>query len=189
MPRQITIFTGSFKPPHKGHLELVKKMLECTEKPREGDKGPGTVYIFISNKPREICDGINGPISKEIWKTYIDTLPKKDQNRVKLVLARMPSPTQTAYGFVKRISSPGDVFFLIKSAKNARDTRYESFKILGTKNVQYKELILPGYESMHSTDMRKALHTKDRKTFNKFLPRGMKLAERTKLWKRLRKLC
>jgi nicotinic acid mononucleotide adenylyltransferase len=40
MPRQISIFAGSFKPPHKGHLAIVKKMLKLTEKPRKGDKGP-----------------------------------------------------------------------------------------------------------------------------------------------------
>jgi hypothetical protein len=118
-------------------------MLKCTAKPRRGDIGPGTVYIFISNKPREPCDGIDGPTSKEVWKAYVKTLPKKEQDRVKLILARLPSPTQTAYGFAKRIASPGDTFFLIKSAKNARNTRYSSLKALGTKHVQPKELFLP----------------------------------------------
>lgn len=188
MPRQITIFAGSFKPPHKGHLALVKKMLDCTKKARPGDKGPGHVYVFISNKPREPCDGINGPISKEVWQSYINTLPEEDRSRVRLVLAKRPSPTQTAYGFVKRIASPGDLFFLIKSAKNATNTRYSSFKDLEQKQVQYKELVLPGFESLHSTDMRIALEKGKKADFFKFLPR-MKKAEKEELWVKLKKLC
>jgi len=188
MPRQITIFAGSFKPPHKGHFSLVKKMLKCTAKPRKGDKGPGYVYIFISRKPREPCDGINGPVSKQVWQAYVNTLSAKDQKRVRLVLSALPSPTQTAYGFAKRISSPGDMFFLIKSAKNATNTRYASFKSLKNK-AQYKTLILPGFESMHSTDMRKAIKAGKRAEFYKFLPSEMKKAEREKLWKKLKPLC
>lgn len=188
MPRQITIFTGSFKPPHKGHLELVKKMLKETAKPRKGDKGPGYVYIFISKKPRDPCSGITGLVSKQVWQEYLKTLDEKDRSRVKLVLSALPSPTQTAYGFAKRISAPGDLFFLIKSAKNATNTRYASFKTLKGKS-RYKTLILPGFESLHSKNMRIALQQGKRSEFFKFLPSSMRKEQKLKIWKKLKILC
>ena len=73
--RKITIYIGSFKPPHKGHLYLVKKMLKMTLPEKKTDS-PGYIYIFISKKERNPCN-ITGEISKEIWKTYIETLPIK----------------------------------------------------------------------------------------------------------------
>ena len=72
----------------------------------------------------------HGEISKEIWKEYIHTLPEKDQGRVKLILSKLTSPTQTAYGFVKRVAKKGDEVYLVKSAKNANNHRFASFKTI-----------------------------------------------------------
>lgn len=189
MPRMISILTGSFKPPHRGHFYLLKTMLDKTKKPRKGDIGPGYVYIFISNKPRDPCQKITGEISKEIWESYISLLPIKDQVRVKLILSKMPSPVLTAYGFAKRIASPGDTFYLVKSAKNAQNTRYSSFKNLGDQRIQFKEMVLPGFADLHSTDMRKAIAKGDKRKFYFYLPNKMKPLEKKKLWDKLEKLC
>ena len=186
MPKKITIYAGSFKPPHKGHLYLVKKMLKLT-KSNKGEY-PGIVYIFISKKEREPCDGITGEISKEIWKEYIETLPKKDQERVRLILSKLPSPTQTAYGFVSKLAKKGDIFYLVKSAKNINNSRFESFKTIKKKGVQINELILPGYEKLNSTDMRKALSDGDKKKFYKYIPITDNV-KKNKLWKKLKLLC
>jgi ribosomal protein L31E len=188
MPRQISIFAGSFKPPHKGHFEIVKKMLKLTKKPRKGDKGPGTVYVFISKKAREPCLDIDGEISKTVWHDYIKLLPEKEKMRVRLVLSGLSSPTQTAYGFVKRIASPGDIFYLVKSAKNAKNTRFSSFVNLKGK-AQFKEMVLPGYESMYSTNMREAIKDNKKSDFYKFLPKEMTNMEKKKLWDKLSILC
>jgi hypothetical protein len=164
-------------------------MLKRTAKPRRGDKGPGYVYIFISNKPRDPCIGITGEISKQIWRDYIATLPAKDQKRVKLVLSQKPSPVLTAYGFAKRIAAPGDTFYLVKSSKNAQNTRYASFKSLGNHRIEFHELVLPGYMDMHSTDLRKAIASGNRKKFNQYLPKKLKPVQKKKIWERLRPLC
>jgi phosphopantetheine adenylyltransferase len=184
MPKKITIYAGSFKPPHKGHLHLVKKMLKMTKDP----DNPGIVYVFISKKEREPCDKITGEISKEIWKEYIETLPKKDQQRVRLILSKLTSPTQTAYGFVKIIAKKGDEFYLVKSAKNANNERFASFKTLKKNGVKIHELVLPGYEGLHATNMRKAIHTRKKKEFYKFLP-NMGPVKKNRLWEKLKKLC
>ena len=187
MPRKITIYAGSFKPPHKGHLYLVKKMLKKT-KPKTKSDYPGIVYIFISKKEREPCNKMTGEISKEVWKEYIETLPKNDQSRVKLILSKLPSPTQTAYGFVSRLAKPGDEFYLVKSAKNTHNQRFASFKTIKRKGIKFHELILPGYENLNSTDMRKALKDGNKKEFYKYVPK-MSLVKKNKLWEKLKKLC
>jgi len=184
MPKKITIYAGSFKPPHKGHLYLVKKMLKMTKDP----DNPGIIYIFISKKEREPCNKITGKTSKEVWKEYIETLPIKDQSRVRLILSKLISPTQTAYGFVSKLAKKGDEFLLVKSTKNASNERFASFKSIKRKGVKFHELVLPGYENLNSTDMRKALHDGNKKEFYKFLPK-MSHIQKNKLWEKLKKLC
>ena len=184
MHRKITIYTGSFKPPHKGHLFLVKKMLKIT-KAEKGDF-PGIVYIFISKKEREPCK-ITGDVSLEIWKEYIKTLPIKDQNRVKLILSKLPSPIQTAYGFVNRLATKGDTFYLIKSSKNSENTRFESL-LSKKKGINIYEMVLPEYENLNASDMREALAFNNKKKFNKYLPK-MDDIEINKIWYKLKILC
>ena len=188
MSRKTTIYVGSFKPPHKGHLFLVKQMLKMTTPQKKTDY-PGIVYIFISKKEREPCNEISGEVSRDVWKEYIETLPEKDKGRVKLIVSTLSSPTQTAYGFVSRIAKKGDTFYLVKSMKNASNSRFSSFKTIKTKGVTFNELILPGYENLNSTDMRKALNKNDKKTFYNFLPNKMTISQKNKLLEKLRKLC
>lgn len=173
-----TIFAGSFKPPHKGHYHIIKKMLSM-------DKD-GMVYVFISKKEREPCMKLTGEISKEIWEMYLELLSKKDQERVKLIISKMPSPTQTAYGFVKSISKKGDFFYLVKSSKNVDNSRFSSFKTL---NIKYKELILPQFSSLNSTDMRKVVKDNKKSLFYKFVPEKMSAYSKNKLWNRMKELC
>ena len=188
MPKQKTIYAGSFKPPHKGHLFLVKKMLNMTKKPLNKKDLPGIVYVFISKKEREPCNDLTGEISKKIWQEYVKLLPKKDQGRVRLVLSKITSPTQTAYGFIKNTAKKGDVYYLVKSAKNANNSRFASFKQIKTKGLEFNELVLPGFENLNSTDMRVALSEGRKSDFYKFLPK-MSSVQKNKLWKELEKLC
>jgi len=188
MSKKITIYAGSFKPRHKGHLHLVKKMLKMTRPTKDGGY-PNPVYIFISKKEREPCGKITGEVSKEIWKEFIDTLPQKDQGRIKLILSQLPSPTQTAYGFAKRLAKKGDTYYLVKSAKNANNSRFSSFKTIKTKGVKFNELILPDFENLHSTDMRQALHDGNKKKFYSFLPSAMSSVKKNQMWKKLKDLC
>ena len=191
MVRNITIYVGSFKPPHKGHLSLVKKMLKMTNSKKIGDN-PGIIYIFISNKEREPCNKITSDISKDIWKEYIKLLPIKDRPRVKLILSKLSSPIQTAYGFVNKISKKGDIFYLVKSAKNSKNTRFDALLNIekkGTKKgIELYEFILPGYENLNSTDMRDAIHNNDIKKFNKYIPK-MTIYNKNKIWNKLKILC
>jgi len=182
MPKIFSVFAGSFKPPHKGHLYIVKKMLDLRK--------TGYVYIFISKKERKPCLDLTGEKSKKIWEIYIKTLPEKDQERVRLILSKLVSPTQTAYGFVKRVAKKGDTVYLVKSAKNANNTRFSSFDTLMKNNkVIFHKLILPGFESLNSTDMRNAVYNRKKKDFEYFLPNKLTSSKKNSIWNFLKKHC
>lgn len=182
MPKIFSVFAGSFKPPHKGHLHVVKKMLDL--------KKNGYVYVFISKKEREPCLNLTGEDSKKIWEIYIKTLLKIEQNRVRLILSKLSSPTQTAYGFVKRVAKKGDTVYLVKSAKDASNHRFSSFDTLMENNkIIFHKLILPGFESLNSTDMRNAVYNRKKKDFLKFLPTKLTSLEKNNLWDMIKKLC
>lgn len=186
MSRKITIYTGSFKPPHKGHLALVKKMLKMTKPVKDGY--PNYVYIFISKKERDPCNKLTGEVSRYVWKEYIKTLSVKDQSRVKLIVSKLTSPVQTAYGFVKKIAKKDDTFYLVKSAKDISNTRFNNLLAIKKKDVKMVELVISGYEHLHSTDMRNTLHDNNKKDFNKYIPK-MAIVDKNKLWNKLKKLC
>lgn len=177
--RELTIFTGSFKPPHKGHLYIIEQMLQKTK---------GYVYVFISNKVRIPCKKITKEISKEIFQEYIHTL--KEGYRVKFILSKQDSPIKTAYGFLRNVVKKGDTIYLIKSIKNKENKRYEGFHFHG---VTIKKLLLKegkeGSKVLHSTNMRKALKSQNKKNTFLFFPDKMPTQQKEQLYHKLRKLC
>lgn len=176
----LTVFVGSFKPPHAGHLSIVKAMLKATR------QSNGYIYVFISNKPREPCSKLDGKMSKWVWTTFLQTLPEKDRKRVRLILSNLSSPTQTAYGFVRKATKPGEKIFMVQSSKEA-NKRYVSMRTI-PKRV-FHEVIIPEIKGLSSTEMRLALHDQDHKAFNRFLPAKLDEKTRKELWKKLTPLC
>ena len=53
----IALYPGKFKPPHKGHFDVAKQLLEKVDR----------VEIIISSKP---VDGITAEQSKKVWELY-----------------------------------------------------------------------------------------------------------------------
>jgi len=61
----VALYAGGFKPPHKGHFENAKKLLEVADK----------LIVFIGPKQREGLE-ITAEQSAEIWKIYAKHLKK-----------------------------------------------------------------------------------------------------------------
>ena len=59
----VAILPGGFKPPHKGHYEALKHIIDLYDATK--------AVIFIGNKER---DGITADQSKNIWTLYGETL-------------------------------------------------------------------------------------------------------------------
>jgi cytidyltransferase-like protein len=82
LPKKIiALYGGKFKPPHKGHLEAVKSLINKADE----------IVIIISPKEHE---GITAQQSLNIWNNLF--IPKLGLEKVRAVIASSPSPiTQT----------------------------------------------------------------------------------------------
>ena len=115
--RKIAVFPGAFKPPHKGHLNVVLSLLE---------KGADMVYIFISPLDRKTPAGrpVDRGVSEQIWNTYLQDAGISD--KVLILAAPWNSPVQNSYEVLKGtvpdyIPQPGDL--VIPAASNKPDSR------------------------------------------------------------------
>ncbi len=178
---KLAIFPGSFKPPHKGHYLLVKKLLE--------DKSIDKIYIIISNKPRyllpenEKSGSVSDIESEELWKIYFPKeLGKTKDRRLYMMVSTMPSPIMMAYAIADRMLKKGDELILVKSSKDENNSRFSSFKNMKKRGIKVDVWSIPKYEALSSTNMRKEIYDKDKKKFMKFLPDKLDNKDKNKIW-------
>ena len=90
--RKIAVFPGAFKPPHRGHMNLVEALLE---------KGVDQVAILVSKLDRKTPAGkpINRSVSERIWQIYIDSKGLGD--RVFVGESPYNAPVKAAYEVLK----------------------------------------------------------------------------------------
>lgn len=86
---RIGIFTGKFKPPHKGHYEIIKRALA------ENDQ----VRIYVSDKPE---GGIDADTAIKILKRYFG------KNRKIVIEKTSISPVRSAYRFIYALGESKD---------------------------------------------------------------------------------
>ncbi len=80
-PKKVALYPGAFKPPHRGHFELVQRLSKVSDE----------VLIIISPIAR---DGITAQQSLSVWKLYLPLLPK-----TKVVISDVASPVSYVYDF------------------------------------------------------------------------------------------
>ena len=188
MPKQVAVFAGSFKPPHRNHLFIILKALrymnkntseKYIEKPR--------LYIFISSKTREPCSSITKEVSKEIWNMYISLLPVKYHSQITIVLSNLPSPTQTAYGFVKNRVSKKDIVYFVS---DTIDTRYNSIIALCKKrNIQYIPISHTFKTPIYSSNIQQYIVDNKKTLLYKLLPPKLNNVQKNTIYKKLSTLC
>lgn len=115
--RKIAVFPGAFKPPHRGHLNVVLALLK---------KGADMVYIFISPLDRKTPSGkpIDRSVSEQIWNIYLQAAGVSD--RALVLSGPFNTPVQNAYEVLKGgvpdyIPRPGDL--IIPAASDKPDKR------------------------------------------------------------------
>jgi hypothetical protein len=160
----VAIIPGAFKPPHRGHLDMVKHYSDRSDR----------VIVMVSPKARQTPDGkdITQENSLDVWNYYFKVL---NLNNVKAIPSPHPSPVRSAYEYVGEDAQPGEMVILGTSTKGGDQSRF-------AKNVQQyaKEGVTvldpmkfafdPIGEELSATDFRTALETGD---IGKFLPRGI----------------
>lgn len=143
----IVLYPGAFKPPHRGHFELVKGLLKGSVQARTYNldnqqdtadqllKGKGEkidpinkVVIFIGSSVR---NGIDQDDAKAVWDIYKKYLP----GNVEVIVADA-NPMLAARKLAKE--NPGDKFYAVTGIRTSEDyvdlRRVSTFK--GLENVE-----------------------------------------------------
>jgi hypothetical protein len=104
--KKIALFPGSFKPPHKGHAEIVRQLVD--------DHKFDIVYVIISEKA---VGSYTRDMSKKVWGEYLKSAGLTD--KVVLIDSKNPSPISDAYDFIidKNKVSEDDNVTIVKSTK------------------------------------------------------------------------
>ena len=147
----IALFPGAFKPPHKGHFAVVKKLLENADQ----------VTVLISPKTRE---GITADESVAVWELYKTLLDGSVEIRV-----AAENPVRETYDVIK--NNP-DTNFIVAFGKNDADR----FKQMG-KNPNAKVFDAGTFEGQNATGLRAALAANNEDAIKQFLPDGVDIAD------------
>jgi cytidyltransferase-like protein len=143
--KTIALFPGAFKPPHKGHFEVVKQLLNKANE----------VVVLISPKTR---DGVDADESIAIWDLYKTIL----DGSVEIKLSE-ESPIREVYNIVK--DNP-DTDFILAAGKGEID-RFKS--ILQFPNVEIFDAGIAG-EGVNATGLRTAIAGGKVGEIQKFIP-------------------
>jgi cytidyltransferase-like protein len=148
----IALFPGAFKPPHKGHFEVVKQLLDKADQ----------VVILVSPKTR---DGVDADESVKVWNLY-----KTIMNGSVEVKLTEESPIREVYNVVK--DNP-DTNFILAAGKGEVD-RFKS--TLQFPNVKVFDAGIAG-EGVNATGLRTALVGKNPTEIEKFIPTGINVQD------------
>jgi cytidyltransferase-like protein len=131
----IALFPGAFKPPHKGHVDVVNKLLQAADQ----------VVVLVSPQTRE---GVTADESIAVWNLY----KNKFNGSVEIKISADASPVKEVYDVVK--NNP-DTNFLVAFGKGEMD-RYKSIE----KYPNVKVFDAGAVEGVSATNLRMALAQK-----------------------------
>jgi hypothetical protein len=156
--RTIAVVPGAFKPPHRGHLEMVQHYANMADK----------VVIMVSPLPRKTPDGtdIGFGVSKAIWDIYLRDTGLLD--RVEVIRSPVNSPVGATYQFVENVddlpnlAQPGDLIIPGWSTKGGDQARFQAnFEKYAREGVQIADPIDCAFvaegEALSASDFRAAL--------------------------------
>jgi cytidyltransferase-like protein len=144
----IALFPGAFKPPHKGHFDVIEKLLKAADQ----------VVVLVSPQTRE---GVTADESLSVWDLYKPKL----NGSVEVKISADSSPVKEVYDVVK--NNP-DTNFLVAFGKGEMD-RYKSIE----KYPNVKVFDAGAIEGVSATNLRMALAQKNEEEIAKYLPDGI----------------
>ena len=134
----IALMPGGFKPPHKGHFELLKAYVE--------DPAISKVILMLGPTPRRSTDKsltIDNNMAKNIWKEYIQHL---SSNKIQLI--EVGNPYTAAYEYVQDDALEGDTIVFVASVKDASDAA-RSDKFAADHSSETGKYHKPGVNVIH----------------------------------------
>lgn len=150
----IALFPGAFKPPHKGHVDVVNKLLKSADQ----------VVVLISPKTR---DSISADESVAVWNLYKDK--GLFDGSVEIKISSALTPVKEVYDVVK--DNP-NTEFLVAFGKGEMDRynniqKYPNVKIFDAGEV----------EGISATNLRMALAQNNEEEIAKYIPDGISVNE------------
>tara|TARA_R110000796_G_scaffold47751_5_gene114629 strand:+ start:15110 stop:17209 length:2100 start_codon:yes stop_codon:yes gene_type:complete len=154
MGQNIALYPGKFKPPHGGHFNVAKSVLE--------NPGVDKLIVFVSPKVHE---GMTPQQAVAVWNVYKKYLPGDVDIRVADI-----TPVRSVYEYIDDEAESGDNLHLILGEKDIEGGRFKT--AAGRReDVEVSEVpIPPQMGGVSATHMRRALVDNDDKTFIAGLP-------------------
>jgi len=149
----IALFPGAFKPPHKGHFEVVKQLLDKANE----------VVVLVSPKTRE---GVDADESIKVWDLYKTLLDGNVEVRL-----TEESPIREVYNVVK--DNPDTNFIL--AAGKGEIGRFKS--ALQFPNVKVFDAGQLAGEGVNATGLRKAISANNATEVQNYIPAGIKVED------------
>jgi len=158
--KKIGIFTGKFKPPHKGHYEIIKRALA------ENDQ----VMIYVSDRPE---GGITADKAIKILKKYIG---KNSKNTI--IKKTSISPVRSAYQLIYALGETADApnhAITLYAAPDDMSRFDDVHKFAGKiKNIQKvntgRAKFSDGNRDLYGKDLRRFLKNDDFASFAQGIP-------------------
>tara|TARA_R110000824_G_scaffold123185_2_gene280721 strand:- start:163 stop:2451 length:2289 start_codon:yes stop_codon:yes gene_type:complete len=122
--KTIALFPGSFKPPHKGHLSVIKAVAQ--------DKNIDEIRIIISAPGKDVRSAkITPDKAKKVFEKYLQAAGINKP--VSVEISSSPSPIGAAYEYISQVAAPGENILLLTSSADA--SRYAPKEMEKAKNL------------------------------------------------------
>ena len=163
----VAIVPGAFKPPHKGHLEMVEKYAKQAKE----------VIVYISPTGRTDPDGLETTveIAEKLWEWYLIAAALDNVHVIRVAA----SPVGATYDYLAEAET-GQNIVLGVSGKGDDKKRYKDASKYVKQGVQVmidcwvEATVDEDGTPLSGTRMRYAIGTKDEKELLRHLPDGMK---------------
>jgi len=155
----VAVLPGGFKPPTKGHFQVLLRMLENADR----------AVIFIGKSPR---DNISQEMSNKIWNIY-----KSYINKPVDIVSSPITPVKSTYDFA--IENPNSNILVGVGSKDDDKSRYNSFIKNKEKypHVAIKEIEIQG-DGISGTKTRELIMAGDPNAINYCVPDQLKETDR-----------
>jgi len=129
--QKVALFPGSFKPPHRGHLSVVKKLCEDYDK----------VIVFVSNPrtPKKIRMGLDSEDAVKLFNLYIKDVGLS--HKASAQVSSFPSSTVSALSYAENaILETRTKFFIATSTKDQNRFSYDLLNYQLKKNPMVESI-------------------------------------------------
>ena len=170
----VALLPGKFKPPHRGHLDMVKHYAEITDR----------VVVLISPVDKKLdsenLSSISAGLSARIWQIYLDAA---NLANVDVEISEFNSPVQASMEYGNKPKMHGKNVIMGASTKGGDAAQRFAGNL--QKYAPYVNILdpmrfafTPIGEVLSATDFRAAIENEDVLTMEKHLPREVKAAGR-----------